>query len=185
MPLSNKEKILYFVLGMILAAFSTFLYFALGDNIIEAAKSLIDVNGALIGFFAVVLVFMLTSLQGEQRRITEDLRRTEKLHEEYLKKGFDDNSEFLDYKKKLAQMSYHQGYVTGFATVILQWSIGAVVLSIVSIMSGLLAMSKTEQFRIIGIYVSIFAMVMSIVVLFSLLMQYKNILTTNVTCRLS
>jgi hypothetical protein len=172
---SDTPKIFFTVIGIVTALSAYLLYYALADNTLEAMKSLVQADAALIGFLAVITIFMMNALQDLSKQAKENMLKVQKAHKEYEPNfGANDDVEYSRYKKKIIKLAEFCGSFTALKTFVLYGLLTSALLLIFSIFTALLGMSKNSVLQSIGVNVTVFTLVMAITVIFYILQQFSK-----------
>jgi len=173
----DRDIVYGIAFGLLATGFSSALFLVLGANNLEAMKSIIDADAALIGFLAVVLVFLFSETQGERRRLVDDLERIVEKHNDYIKKGSVDDEEIRKFRDKETNLTKYLKSYTTFSGSALNNSLQSATFFVFSIFMALLGMSDTSVVRYFGSTSSIFGIITGIALLFNVLSVFKNVQT--------
>lgn len=180
--MDNTNRLKFSIVILLIAFAVILIFFTISDNIVDVAKSMVDANVALIGFVAVVLVFLLTSLEGRIKQSKEDIEKLDLTHSEYIKQFGKDEKEFSEHIKKSKKMHYKLGYTMGFSDRTLKTGVTSVVCFISAIFFAFLSMGGTLINKYIGFYGSASCVIIGLAFLITLLYDYKDLLFEQDTC---
>jgi uncharacterized protein YacL len=167
--------LIFVIIGVLVGFFAEVLFQNLGENTVEALQSTIQADAALIGFLAIIIVFVLTETSHAHKTIIDQINRCEDSHKQIVERGMSDNVEHSAYKKDLERLTYFAGLYMGFSDVALFASIVGATFFVISILFAALGMSANPILRNLGVEVCISAMVLGITSIFYTLDSYKGI----------
>jgi hypothetical protein len=151
--MSKKLNAAMVIVGFLTASFTSYLFWRLNENIIEAMKSVVDADAALIGFLAVATVFLLTQTSAEHRRVLDKITSLEKQHRLNIERNLSDDLEYSNYKKEQLQLTRFATFNSTFSNFAVSASLVSATFFVVSILMALLGMSNDILAKDIGVSV--------------------------------
>lgn len=140
-------------------------------------KAVVDADAALIGFLAIITIFLMTSTQEERRRIPEKISQEDELHRHRIEKYQSDEREYQDYEEKIKRFSHYAERFSAFLDVTLFAALLSATFFVVSIFMALLGMSGDTLTSNIGVDGCISLIAFGITSMFYILVKYKELQT--------
>jgi hypothetical protein len=143
-------------------------------------KSIIVTDTALVGFLSTVVTFVLTTLQSKKKLAECKTRRLEITFEEFQKKSMVENASseneyYSKLRRALARSIFHEGLIIGFASFVSTWSLISVAFLVLSIEGAFLGMTLNWLLRYLGVFLTVFGLIMGITAIFPTIQRYKDV----------
>jgi hypothetical protein len=175
----SKTELVAIIIGLSGGTLASLSFNILGENTLDAMKSIIVADTALVGFLSVVVTFILTTLQSKKRLAEYKIHRLEKSYVEYQKKRPNEDisheTEYSKLRKALASSFFRESIIIGFASFVSTWSLISAAFLILSIEGAFLGMTWNWLLRYLGIFLTFFGMIMGIAAIFLTINKYKDV----------
>jgi len=174
----KTEWVAIFV-GLSGGALASLLFNYFGESTLVTMKSIIVTDTALVGFLSIVVTFILTTLQAKKKLAECKTRRLEKTLQECQEKRFAENAsgetEYAKLRRALAMSIFREGLIIGFASFASTWFLISAAFLALSIEGAFLGMTWVWALRYLGIFLTVFGMIMGITAIFLTIQRYKDV----------